>query len=68
MDFCYFLDKRTPSGSQLAISRVQKTHACVVDTPEQDGENRMTLGGRESPEYRFGGPSMLIFEGKRHEI
>jgi hypothetical protein len=25
----------------------------------------MTLGGRETPEYRFGGPGMLIFEGKK---
>jgi hypothetical protein len=59
--FVDFLNKRTPSGSQLAISRVQKTHAYVVDTPEQNGEIGSTLGGQESPEYRFGGPNFFQF-------
>ena len=61
MDFCYFLDKWTPPGSQTAVSGVQKTHAYVVNISEYDGERKMTLGGRESPEYRFGGPNFFQF-------
>ena len=38
-----------------------KTHAYGVDIPEHDGEKITTLGGRESPEYRFGGPNFFQF-------
>jgi hypothetical protein len=45
----------------LTISRAQKTHAYGVDIPEDDGEKITTLGGQESPEYRFGGPNFFQF-------
>jgi hypothetical protein len=54
-----------PSGSQLATSRAQKTHAYGVGIPEHDGEKIMTLDGRENSEYRFGGPSFFQFLKKK---
>ena len=63
----FFRRKDLAPGSQSAISRTQKTHVQGVDIPEHDGEIGSTLGGRKNPEYRFGGPGMLIFEGKRHK-
>ena len=44
-----------------------KTHVHEVNIPEHNGEIGSMLGGRKNPEYRFGGPGMLIFEGKRHK-
>jgi hypothetical protein len=38
-----------------------KVHAYRIDVPEHDGENRMNLGGRENPKYRFGGPNFFQF-------
>jgi hypothetical protein len=33
----------------------------LVDIPEDDGEIGSALGGRESPEYRFGGHDFFQF-------
>jgi hypothetical protein len=60
----FLRQKVSCQNGRAKTSCSEKTHAYRVDFPEHDGEIESTLGSQESPEYRFVGVSILIFEGK----